>query len=366
MKRKAICFVIALVCVCFLGILQVPAQVNASSYIKLNATAISKTQVKLSWKKKSVSSYNIYRATVNKNDSCGKFKKIATLSKSKVSYTDKVSYKQQYCYRIYGYKNGKQVYHGEAYVYSGVPASNWDEYQFCDAKISPTAIPLTWYSDNGLKPTGYEIYRSENGKTYKKLKTLQRPKTTSYTDKTVQAKHTYYYKVRAYRTMSGKKVYGKYSESVKHCAVNQFGIYELKPLTDQTVSPSAVSVAVTSATLNGTMTFKNPECSATCTFEDKDETAKKESYPAKMTMYSLDGNTWKDIEDEKTYTVKAGETIYLRFFVYDEQGMEIDLTTASSVMFEADVTYNGFASVIQFAFPQDNSFKTDLIGEYYH
>ena len=368
MKRKIISFVVAFVCVCSICNVQAPTKVNAASYMNLNATAISKTQVKLSWKKKSVSSYKIYRATVNKNDTCGKFKKIATVSKSKVSYTNKVSYKQKYCYRIYGYKNGKKVYYGEEDVYIGVPASVWDEYQYCDAKISPTAIPLNWYTKNGLKPTGYEIYRSENGKTYKKIKTLKN--VNKYTDKTVQAKHTYYYKVRAYRTISGKKVYGKYSESVKHSAVNQFGIYDIQPLEDKTASPSAISIAVTSAALNGTMTFKATQCAAICTFEDKDGTTKSELDTAKMVKYSLDGKTWKDIEAEKTYTIKAGESIYLGFYVYDAKGNEIDLTTVSSIKFIAggcdEIMYNGFMSVILFTLPQDKSFTTDIIGEFYH
>ena len=385
MKRKGIRFLLALVCVCALCIVPVPTKVNASSYMKLNATAISKTQVKLSWKKKSVSSYKIYRATVNKNDSCGKFKKIATLSKSKVSYTNKVSYKQQYCYRIYGYKNGKQVYHGEEYVYSAVPASNWDEYQYCDAKISPTAIPLEWNYDNGLKPNGYEIYRSEDGKTYKKIKTLKN--VTKYTDKTVKAKNTYYYKVRAYRTISGKKVYGAYSERVKHSAVNKEGIYSFDLLPGDVASSSAISgssviapilaspasiyMVVTSHAMNGDLKLDSEILwDANFTFKVEDGTERTESSFTNATsyLYKLKGNAWQEVEDKKSVTIKPGETFYIRFDL--EQGnMAQNIASASDVTLDScygGITYNGFEALTYFTLPEDKTFTVGIDGERYH
>ena len=194
--------------------------------------------------------------------------------------------------------------------------------------------------------------------------------------------------------MSGKKVYGKYSGRAKLSAVNQFGIYDVKPLVDKTVSSSAVSIAITSDKLNGTMEFFDSKFYATCTFEDKDGTTKEECYVAKPVMYSLDGSVWKDVEDEKLCALKAGETIYLRFCFYDapkcpsvmvpgqedssetifptespaqeNSSKEIDLTTASTVTFKNHVTYNGFMSAIEFTLPQDKSFTTVLLGEYYH
>ena len=382
MKRKIISFVLAFVCVCSLCNVQAPTKVNAASYMNLNATAISKTQVKLTWKKKSVSSYKIYRATVNKNDTCGKFKKIATVSKSKVSYTNKVTYKQKYCYRIYGYKNGKKIYQGEEYVYSGVPASGWDEYQFCDAKISPTAIPLNWYAENGLKPTGYEIYRSENGKTYKKIKTLKN--VNKYTDKTVQAKHTYYYKVRAYRTISGKKVYGKYSESVKHSAVNKNGIYSMDILPGDVASASAVSgssviapilsspasiyVVVSSDAMNANITMESGNLwDAEFTFKAEDGTEKTESGHAYGYIYQLKGDAWLEVEDENDVTIKPGETFYIRFDLRKDN--MADMASVSAVTLDAyygGITYNGFESLTSFTIPDDKTFTVSINGERYH
>jgi len=75
---------------------------------------------------------------------------------------------------------------------------------------------LTWKKVDGA--SGYEIYKatSKDGK-YKKVTTIKKGSTKTYTEKKLTSKKTYYYKVRAYRTVSGKKVYSGYSavKSVK-------------------------------------------------------------------------------------------------------------------------------------------------------
>lgn len=57
--------------------------------------------------------------------------------------------------------------------------------------------------------TGYEIYRatSKNGK-YKRVKTTT---SNEYKNSKLTAGKTYYYKVRAYKIVNGKKIYGEYS-----------------------------------------------------------------------------------------------------------------------------------------------------------
>lgn len=72
---------------------------------------------------------------------------------------------------------------------------------------------VNWKSVSGA--SGYEIYRSTNAKSgFKKIKTVSN-KTKSYTDYLLGVR-TYYYKVRAYKKVSGKTVYGAYS-TVKSC-----------------------------------------------------------------------------------------------------------------------------------------------------
>jgi uncharacterized repeat protein (TIGR02543 family) len=76
-----------------------------------------------------------------------------------------------------------------------------------------TKVKLTWASVPGAK--GYEIYRaaSKKGK-YTKLATIKKVKTKTYTDKKVRAGKTYYYRIKAYKVIDKKNVYGANSKTV--------------------------------------------------------------------------------------------------------------------------------------------------------
>ena len=57
--------------------------------------------------------------------------------------------------------------------------------------------------------SGYYVLRSTSKSgTYKTVKTITKGTTVSFTDTSVKSKKTYYYKVKAYRKISGVKVYG--------------------------------------------------------------------------------------------------------------------------------------------------------------
>lgn len=61
---------------------------------------------------------------------------------------------------------------------------------------------------------GYKVYRS-TGSSYKCVKTVKSGSTLKYTDKSVLAGKTYYYKVRAYKKVNGSYKYGSYSSLKK-------------------------------------------------------------------------------------------------------------------------------------------------------
>ena len=74
-------------------------------------------------------------------------------------------------------------------------------------------VTIKWKKIKGV--SGYAIYRStKKSGSYKKIKTVKKASTTSYTNKNLSSNKKYYYKVRAYKNVKGKKVYGSYS-SVK-------------------------------------------------------------------------------------------------------------------------------------------------------
>jgi len=60
---------------------------------------------------------------------------------------------------------------------------------------------------------------SKSGK-YKKIKTVKNKKTVSYTKKKLKKNKKYYFKVRSYKVIDGKKVYGSYS-SVKSVKIKK-------------------------------------------------------------------------------------------------------------------------------------------------
>ena len=70
-------------------------------------------------------------------------------------------------------------------------------------------LKLTWDKQTGAD--GYQIYRSETGKTgsYQKIASVRDK--TAYVDKGLKAAKTYYYKVRAFDKQNGKTVYGAFT-----------------------------------------------------------------------------------------------------------------------------------------------------------
>ncbi len=71
-------------------------------------------------------------------------------------------------------------------------------------------IVVKWSTVSGAE--GYRIYRKTKGGSWSKLKTLS-GKVTSYSDTSIKVNTTYYYTVKAYRTVNGKKVLSYYDKT---------------------------------------------------------------------------------------------------------------------------------------------------------
>lgn len=78
--------------------------------------------------------------------------------------------------------------------------------------VKTTTLNLSWSKVSGA--TSYEIYRSTDGKSYKKIKSVN-SKTTSFKDSGLKKDKKYYYKVRACRKADSKTYYGDYSSVLK-------------------------------------------------------------------------------------------------------------------------------------------------------
>lgn len=77
-------------------------------------------------------------------------------------------------------------------------------------KAGSKQAKISWKKVKGV--TGYEVYRStKKSSGYKKVTTIKKSSTTSYTNKKLKKNKKYYFKVRAYKTVKGKKLYSSYS-----------------------------------------------------------------------------------------------------------------------------------------------------------
>ena len=113
-------------------------------------------------------------------------------------------------YIVKAYKNeSEEVCIGESASTSGkvVPAKT----AIASVKGQKNKVTLKWKKVSDV--SGYEIYRatSKNG-TYKKVKTIASNSKNTYVNKKLEAGTKYYYKIRTYKKVDGKKVYGQYSE----------------------------------------------------------------------------------------------------------------------------------------------------------
>ena len=76
---------------------------------------------------------------------------------------------------------------------------------------STNNVKLSWEK---VSTTGYEVYMGTKTSNMKKIKTITKNSTLSFNKTKLKANTTYYFKVRAYKTVSKKKVYGQWSTTL--------------------------------------------------------------------------------------------------------------------------------------------------------
>lgn len=176
------------------------------------AVSAGYNKVKVSWGKVSeASGYEIYRST----SKTGTFSKVTTLSGSTNSYINgSLTTGRTYYYkiRVYRNNNGSKVYSSFSTIVGFAPVLAVPT-NMKATRASSTSIKLTWSKVS--EASGYEIYRgtSQTG-TYTKLATTSTNSTVSYTNYKVTKGKVYYYKMKSYRIVSGKKIYSNYSNVV--------------------------------------------------------------------------------------------------------------------------------------------------------
>ena len=182
----------------------------------LQTKAINYKTVQISWSSvDNADGYMVYRRTADSG-----WKKIAS------RVTD-ISYKDQkavtgttyyYTVKAYSYAWGEMTV--SSYDKDGVAGkARLGKVKIATANSeSYSTIRVTWNKVSGAN--GYKVYRStsKDGK-YAAIGSTAKNSAVTFLDKKAVTGKTYYYKVRAYRNVSGKKVYGSYSVTEKAKAV---------------------------------------------------------------------------------------------------------------------------------------------------
>ncbi|MEH7074528.1 S8 family serine peptidase [Neobacillus drentensis] len=182
---------------------------NPSAPTSVKAASSDYNKLTVSWSKVTgASGYEVYRAT----SKTGAFTKVATVSGSTSSYANSsLTTGQTYYYKVVAFTTveGKKLVSPNSSTVSAKPALKTPTSVKAD-KASSTSINVSWDKVSGA--SGYEVYRatSKSG-SYTKVTTTS---SSSYTNTKLTKGKTYYYKVRAYRTVNGAKVYSSYSSVV--------------------------------------------------------------------------------------------------------------------------------------------------------
>ena len=261
--------------------------ISGVALAKTNFTKIkakSGKKVTLTWKKVSqAEGYLIYR----KDSEDGKYNQIGKVTSGKtLTYTDTVkSNNKTYTYKIQAYNtnNGKQGV--------GAYSSTKSAKTLAKAKITgitssnEEVLKISWNKVSGAK--GYIISRStKKDSGYSEIDTVSGEKTTSYTDDTVKAGKTYYYKVEAYNVNSGTKGYGGASDAVA----------------GKTAKRTKITSIV--STNEKTLTIKWNKITGAYGYRIKRSTDEDGTYKVVKTIKSGNTTSYKDT------SVKAGKTYY--------------------------------------------------------
>lgn len=187
----------------------------------IEATVSSYNSINLSWNKLSnVTGYRIYRSIDGKD-----FTYLKTLKGTKViTYTDKsLTTGKTYYYKVRAYlddtKSNKRYYGAMSVSVKAKPTLGKVTIKSV-ANSSAKKATLSWNKVTGA--SGYEIYQaSSKTGTYTRVKTITSGSTLTYAKTNLEINKTYYYKIRAYRTVDGGKTYGAYS-AIKNVTIKDW------------------------------------------------------------------------------------------------------------------------------------------------
>ncbi|MGW8429318.1 Ig-like domain-containing protein [Peribacillus simplex] len=211
--------------------------IKPSVPIGLTVSSNSYNSVKASWKSTSgISGYEVWRAS----SSTGTYTKIRTTSNSSYINTS-LKTGTTYYYKVRSYKTGTStLYSSFSAVVSGKPIPT-SPVSVRASSSSYNSIKTSWAAVSGA--SGYQVYRSTlSTGTYSLAGSTT---ATSFNNGKLTTNKSYYYKIRAYRSIGNTKVYSGFSSVLFAKPLPG------KPTTAKAASSSYNSIKTSWAAVNG-------------------------------------------------------------------------------------------------------------------
>jgi titin len=181
-----------------------PLTLNAPS--NLTATALSSSQIKLTWTDNSSDEQYFY--IERKTGASGTYYGVATVYDNTTTYTDSyLTQNTEYYYRVRAYNGGGYSPYSNEAAATTPPLTLNAPSNLTATVLSPYQVKLTW-TDNSSEEDRFYIERKTGASGNYSTLTFLYGSTTTYTDTSASDNTEYYYRVRAYNYDG---VYSEYS-----------------------------------------------------------------------------------------------------------------------------------------------------------
>ncbi|MCD8511681.1 MAG: fibronectin type III domain-containing protein [Bacillus sp. (in: Bacteria)] len=175
-------------------------------------------KITVSWSRVAgATGYEIYRS----GSRSGTYSRVRTVtSGSTLSFVNgSLDTGKTYYYKVRAFRevNGVKIYGPYSSIVHGKPVLD-KTISVKGSSADFNKINISWARTSGAN--GYEVYRSTSKSgTYSRVRTITNGSTLSFENGNLETERTYYYKVRAYRNVNDKKVFGPFSSTINVKAI---------------------------------------------------------------------------------------------------------------------------------------------------